>query len=146
MIDVAVFNAHPAHRIPRAGVIAAVRRVARGERKRRAAVSVVFVGNRASARMNRRFLGHGGGTDVISFPLGEGGVIEGEVYVNLDRARTQAREYGVRFTDEVRRLVVHGTLHLFGYDDRTVVLGRHMKRREDRYVGVPASGRGHGRV
>ena len=146
MIDVAVFNAHPAHRIPRAGVIAAIRRVAEGERRRRAAVTVVFVGNRTSARMNRMFLGHRGGTDVISFPLGEGRMIEGEVYVNLDRARTQARAYGVRFADEVCRLVVHGTLHLFGYDDRTVALERHMKRREDRYVGVLAPGRGNRRI
>jgi rRNA maturation RNase YbeY len=146
VIDVAVFNAHPAHRIPRSVVSAAVRRVAKGERRRRAVVSVVFVGNRTSARMNRRFLGHTGGTDVISFPLGEGRMIEGEVYVNLDRARSQAREYGVRFADEVCRLVVHGTLHLFGYDDRTVALERHMKRREDRYVGVPASGRRQRRI
>jgi rRNA maturation RNase YbeY len=146
VIDVAVFNAHPAHRIRRGGVIALVRRVAKGERRRRAAVSVVFVGNRASARMNSRFLGHRGGTDVISFPLGEGRMIEGEVYVNLDRARIQAREYGVGFADEVCRLVVHGTLHLFGYDDRTVALERHMKRREDRYVGVPASGRRQRRI
>ena len=73
-------------------------------------------------------------------------MIEGEVYINLDRARIQAREYGVGFADEVCRLVVHGTLHLFGYDDKTVALERHMKRREDRYVGVPASVRGHRRI
>jgi probable rRNA maturation factor len=73
-------------------------------------------------------------------------VIEGEVYVNLDRARMQAREYGVGFADEVCRLVVHGTLHLFGYDDGTVARERHMKRREDRYVGVLTSGRRHGRI
>lgn len=146
MIDVAVFNAHPAHRIRRAGVVAAVRHVAKGERRRQAAVSVVFVGNRTSARMNRMFLGHEGGTDVITFPLGEGRLIEGEVYVNLDRARAQAREYGVRFADEVCRLVVHGTLHLFGYDDGTVALERRMKRHEDRYVGVLTGERGHGRI
>lgn len=144
MIDVAVFNAHPAHRIPRAGVIAAIRRVAEGERRRRAAVTVVFVGNRTSARMNRMFLGHRGGTDVISFPLGEGRRVEGEIYVNLDRARTQAREYGVRFAEEVSRLVVHGTLHLFGYDDRTALLARHMKRQEDRYVKILALRKGSG--
>jgi len=146
VIDVAVFNAHPVLRVRRSGVIAAVRRVARGERRKQAAVSVVFVGNRTSARMNRRFLGHAGATDVISFPLGEGRRVEGEIYVNLDRARTQAREYGVTFAGEVRRLVVHGTLHLFGYDDRSAPLSRVMKRREDRYVGLPASGREHART
>ena len=146
MIRVQVFNASRAHRIRKEPVVAAVRRVARGERCRNAEVSVVFVGNRASAVINRRFLGHTGGTDVISFPLGEGGTIEGEVYVNVDRARTQAREYGVPFAEEVCRLVVHGTLHLIGYDDRTAPLSRRMKRREDRYVGVLASGREPGRL
>jgi probable rRNA maturation factor len=141
VIDVAVFNAHPSLRLRRAPVAAAVRCVARGERRRTASVSVVFVGNRASSRMNRRYLGHGGGTDVISFPLGEGRTVDGEIYVNLDRARVQAREYGVRFAEEVSRLVVHGTLHLFGYHDRTAPLARAMKRKEDRYVGLLAAGR-----
>jgi probable rRNA maturation factor len=140
VIEVAVFNAHRALRIRRAAVVAAVRCVARGERRRQAAVSVVFIGNRTSALLNRRFLGHAGGTDIISFPLEEGRRIEGELYINLDRARTAAREYGVRFSEEVSRLVVHGTLHLFGYDDTTAPLARAMRRREDRYVGVLASG------
>jgi probable rRNA maturation factor len=141
VIDVAVFNAHPAFRLRRAPAAAAVRCVARGERRRTAKVSVVFVGNRTSSRMNRRYLGHRGGTDVISFPLGEGRTVEGEIYVNLDRARSQAREYGVKFAEEVSRLVVHGTLHLFGYDDRTAPLARALKRREDRYVGLLSAGR-----
>ncbi len=141
MIDVAVFNAHPRVRCPRAGALAAIRCVARGERRTSAALSVVFVGNRTSARMNRRFLGHPGTTDVISFPLGEGRRIEGEIYVNLDRARSQAADYGVTFRSEVSRLVVHGALHLFGYDDRTAPQARLMKRREDRYVAALASGR-----
>ncbi|HMK38493.1 MAG TPA: rRNA maturation RNase YbeY [Bacteroidota bacterium] len=141
MIDVAVFNAHPRVRVRRAALAEAIRCVARGERRRRAAVSVVLIGNRASARMNRRYLGHAGGTDVISFPLGEGDLIEGEIYVNLDKAREQARQYRVTLAEEVSRLVVHGTLHLFGYDDRTAPLARRMKRREDLYVGVLSSGR-----
>lgn len=141
MIDVAVFNAHPAIRLRRAPAAAAVRCVARGERRRTASVSVVFVGDRASSRINRRYLGHRGRTDVISFPLGEGRTVEGEIYVNLDRARSQAREYGVRFDEEVARLVVHGALHLFGYDDRTAPLARAMKRKEDRYVGLLAGRR-----
>ena len=109
-------------------------------------VSVVFVGNRTSARMNRMFLGHEGGTDVITFPLGEGRLIEPSRHHRRWLARTQARAYGVRFADEVCRLVVHGTLHLFGYDDRTVALERRMKRHEDRYVGVLTGERGHGRI
>jgi rRNA maturation RNase YbeY len=93
--------------------------------------------------MNRRFLGHAYATDVISFPLGEGDAIEGELYVNLDRARVQARQYGVTRTHELVRLVVHGTLHLTGYDDRLPKDRMRMRQREDFYLArlFPAAGR-----
>ena len=138
MIAVAVFNGHGTRRVRRAAVVSAVRRVARGERRRAGALSVVFVGDRATAALNRRYLGHAGSTDVISFPLGEGGALEGEVYVNLDRARAQARRFGVAYGEEVCRLVVHGTLHLLGEDDTTAAARRRMKRKEDAYVAFLA--------
>jgi rRNA maturation RNase YbeY len=81
--------------------------------------------------MNRRWLRHEGPTDVISFTLERHSPLEGEIYVNLDRARRQAREYHVRFAHEVARLVVHGALHLTGMDDRTGAQRRRMRRHED---------------
>jgi len=95
MISVEVFNAHPRRRVRSAPVRRAVRQVVRLERRRSAAVTVVFIDGRRCARINQKFLGHRGSTDVISFPLEEGPPTEGEVYVNLDRARRQARTYGV---------------------------------------------------
>jgi rRNA maturation RNase YbeY len=85
--------------------------------------------------MNREYLRHRGSTDVISFTLEEGPPLEGEVYVNLDRAREQAAFYRVPEQEEITRLVVHGTLHLLGYDDGTPGLRRRMKAREERHVG-----------
>ena len=73
-------------------------------------------------------------TDVISFPLEEGSNLEGEVYVNLDRARQQAKEFQVTVPAEVARLVIHGTLHLVGYDDTTLRKAAVMKKREDAHV------------
>ena len=136
MIRVAVFNAHPRRRVRREPVQRTVRHVVRAERKRSADMTVVFIDGRRSARLNREFLGHRGSTDVISFPLHEGGTAEGEVYVNLDRARTQARAYGVTEANEIVRLVVHGILHVLGYEDSTEPLRRRMKLREDRYVNA----------
>jgi len=132
-----VHNAHPRRRISRGRVVQAVRRVVRGERRVRAQISVVFTDTRRIARLNARYLRHRGSTDVISFTLGEPRTLEGEIYVNLDRARTQARAYGVPYALEVSRLVVHGTLHLLGYDDATVEARLRMKRHEDRYLGLP---------
>jgi rRNA maturation RNase YbeY len=84
--------------------------------------------------MNRTYLRHDYATDVISFPLGEGDAVEGELYVNLDRARVQARRYGVSPTRELMRLVIHGTLHLVGFDDGREEERERMRMREDQYL------------
>jgi probable rRNA maturation factor len=68
--------------------------------------------------------------------------IEGEVYVNLDRARSQARTYTVSFGDEVRRLLIHGTLHLLGYSDATARGKARMKEREDFFLTHLSSKKG----
>jgi rRNA maturation RNase YbeY len=73
-------------------------------------------------------------TDVITFPLETGKVLEGEIYVNLDRARRQARTYHVSIAEETARLVVHGVLHLLGYDDRSAREARRMTRVQERHV------------
>ena len=88
-----------------------------------AAVNVVFVTDRRIRELNRRFLKRDRPTNVISFncdephPPGEPRLL-GEVYVSRDRARAQAREYGVSYASELRRLVVHGLLHLLGLAHR----------------------------
>ena len=129
-----MFNTHPRCRIAKAAVARYVRSVLRSERKPNAEIAVVFFGSRACRRMNRRYLGHDEPTDVISFPLGGAETVEGEVYVNIDRARAQARTYVVAFGTEIARLVVHGTLHLVGYDDRTPRAAARMKNTEDACV------------
>lgn len=66
------------------------------------------------ADLNLRFKKRRGATDVLSFPLEEEDFL-GEVYVSIDRARDQAREYGESEEREIKRLVLHGLLHLLGY-------------------------------
>jgi rRNA maturation RNase YbeY len=134
MIRVAVFNAHPRRRVRHAPVKRTVRLVLRGEKIPRGEVAVVFADRRHVRRINREYLSHDYDTDVISFPLETGDRLEGEIYVNLDRAREQARDYRVTEAEEIARLVVHGTLHLAGYDDRTPRQAARMTRMQERYV------------
>ncbi len=131
---VEIVNAHPRLRVRRAAAVGCVRGVVRSARRSRGAITVVFVDDRESRRLNRRFLSHDRPTDVIAFPLGEGPNPEGEIYVNLDKARRQARTYHVSAANETARLIIHGTLHLLGYDDRTRAKARRMKAREDMLV------------
>jgi probable rRNA maturation factor len=131
MISVSVANIHRREPCPRLLVARGVRKVLRDGGLKAGKISVVCVSDSVSRRMNRRYLRHDYATDVISFPLGEGDVIEGELYVNLDRVRVQARRYGVSRAHELARLVIHGTLHLMGYDDRTANGRKRMRVRED---------------
>ena len=141
MIAVAVYVTHRRRRLDRVRTVRAVRSALRAERVKTGQVTVIGISDPVCRRMNRRFLGHDYTTDVISFPLGRAGKLEGEVYVNLDRAHVQARVYGVTPGREAARLVIHGTLHLAGYDDRTPAKARRMRRREDQILARVFPGR-----
>ena len=131
MIDIT--HNHPSLRFPTRETFRALQCVLQHESVQSIQLSVVFVGSRFIRRVNRTFLHHDYVTDVIAFPLGDGAQSsgEGEIYVNLDRAKSQAREYGVSFAEETRRLLIHGTLHLLGYDDSGAREKARMTRRED---------------
>lgn len=107
----------------RADVRRLCRLVARDFKPDAAAVNVVFVNDRRIHELNRRFLKRDRPTNVISFDCdgphlpGEPRLL-GEVYISRDRARAQAREYGVSYASELRRLVLHGLLHLLGLTHR----------------------------
>jgi len=86
-------------------------------------VNVVFVNNRQIHALNSRFLRRDRPTDVLSFNSDAPAVpgeprLLGEVYVSREQARIQAREYGVTYASELRRLVLHGLLHLLGLTHR----------------------------
>jgi len=102
--------------LPAAVVRRAVRAVLAGER-RRAAVSVTFLGREAMRQMNLRHKGHDFPTDVISFALPDprGGLI-GDLYICRWQAEREARRRGLTLREELVRLVIHGTLHLLGWD------------------------------
>lgn len=83
----------------------------------RAEFSVTLLGDEEIAELNRRYLAHDWIPDVLSFPLHPSGDPPlGDVYIGLDQARRQAREVGVAVEEELVRLVIHGILHVLGYD------------------------------
>ena len=82
-------------------------------------LSITFVGRAAISRLNRRYLGHEGPTDVISFGLariGKRGAVVGDIYICAEIARENAKRQGIPAGEELLRLVVHGTLHVLGRD------------------------------
>jgi rRNA maturation RNase YbeY len=100
-----------------------------------AELSIQLVGARQMARLNWRFLRHEGSTDVLTFNYGHSPLqMHGELVVCVDDAVKQAAEFHTTWQSEVVRYVVHGVLHLLGYDDLTPVARRQLKRLENRLV------------
>lgn len=133
-----VINAHPHTRLRRAEIAESVERALRGERVLNAQVNVVLVSDEALLEMNRDHLGHDYHTDVITFTLEEK-PLEGEIYISVDRAREQAAEFRVGLYNEVRRLAIHGALHLAGHDDGTDAQRAAMSALEDKYLAAEVS-------
>jgi len=92
-----------------------VERAARRLGVPRAEVSVRLCGDALCRRYNREFFDRDRPTDVIAWPSDESGYL-GDILINLAQARRQARRFKVPFKEEIHRLVVHGLLHLAGYD------------------------------
>ncbi len=131
--SVTVDVAHSAKWLPRALIRRAARAVLEGEGAGNAHVGVVLCDDEMIRYLNACYLGHDWATDVISFPLGSD-PLDGEIYISVDTARHQAAEAGVSLRNELVRLVVHGVLHLLGYDDCTEVERQRMHARQEEYV------------
>ncbi|MFO7768259.1 MAG: rRNA maturation RNase YbeY [bacterium] len=113
----------------------------------RAAVGVVFCGDERITALNREWLDREGPTDVISFNLsghpeaepdapghtehGSPDPLEGEIYIDLAQAARQASDYNVPIEEELRRLIIHGTLHLTGWEDSEEAGASRMRERQE---------------
>lgn len=91
-------------------------------RQSRKDLSLVLTSDREIRRFNRKYLRHDWPTDVLAFSLEGQGFLRrpllGDVMISVDRARVQARQYDTTLWEEIKLYIVHGILHLLGYDDR----------------------------
>lgn len=126
-------------RIARAGLNRFVKAVLRGEGRPRAAVGLCLSDDAHLHALNRDFRGKDRPTDVLSFPAeplpGEpADDYLGDIVISVERAEAQAPRFSATFEEEIARLVVHGVLHLLGYDHHASADSRKMKARERIYL------------
>jgi len=133
----------PAPDVRREALWSAACRVLRGEGRDHAAVTVVLVDDPYIRQLNHRYRHLDRATDVLSFKMDdEPGSEEetlGDVYISVDRARDQADRYHVSLDDELHRLVVHGCLHLLGYDHHNASQRKVMREKERVYSADAAA-------
>ena len=87
--------------------------------RKESSATIAFVSDDRIRQLNRRYRGFDRATDVLSFPTREEDVELGDIAISVERARTQARQNGLTLEQEIAQLILHGLLHLCGYDHET---------------------------
>jgi len=98
-------------------------------------LEINFVNEKTILEINTEYLGHKYPTDVISFNYSdESNNLDGEIFICYDTAEENAKRFSAKFDDEIKRLVIHGILHLIGYDDVVKSKREKMRSEEDRLL------------
>ena len=99
-------------------------------------LNYIFCSDERELEVNRSFLGHDYYTDVITFDYSTPSVISGDIFISLDTVRSNAEQVGAGFEDELRRIIIHGALHLTGQGDKTPETKAQMTDKENRALGI----------
>ena len=126
------------YRLPQKRLTAAwLRSVAESEGYILGDVNYIFCSSQRLLDMNRQFLGHDYFTDVITFDYSDRRgtrIVSGDIFIDVETVADNARQYGATRLEEMRRVVVHGVLHLCGQKDKTPTANRQMHRKEEKYL------------
>ena len=113
-----------------------LRLVAESEIRRAGDISIIFCSDNYILDINMKYLQHDYFTDIITFDYCEGDKISGDLFISIDSVRENALLYGTEFEDELNRVMVHGVLHLIGYDDHTKAEQKTMREKENYYLSL----------
>ena len=113
-----------------------LRLVVESEIRRLGDVSIIFCSDDYLLDINQKFLQHDYYTDIITFDYCESDKVSGDLFISVDSVRDNANFYGTDFADELSRVMVHGVLHLIGYDDHTKKDIKMMRSKEDYYLSL----------
>ncbi len=113
--------------------------VAGSEMRRIGDVNIIFCSDNYILDVNIKYLGHDYFTDIITFDYCEKDVLSGDLFISIDSVRENAGFYGTSFEDELNRVIVHGILHLIGYDDHTEDEVKQMRAKENYYLEMRKS-------
>lgn len=113
--------------------------VAVNENRKIGDINVIFCSDAYVLDVNKKFLQHDYFTDIITFDYCEGDVLSGDLFISVDCVRDNSSFYGTDFENELNRVIVHGVLHLIGYDDHCDEDIKMMRSKEDFYLKVRES-------
>lgn len=110
--------------------------VGKAELKNISSLTYIFCSDEYILDINIKYLGHDYYTDIITFPYREGDDIESDLYISLERVKENAEDFEVAFDEELKRVMVHGLLHLIGYSDKSEDDIHVMREKENYYIAT----------
>lgn len=110
--------------------------VAESEIRRIGDVNIIFCSDNYILDVNLKYLQHDYFTDIITFDYCENNVLSGDLFISVDSVRENSVFYNTEFEDELNRVMVHGVLHLIGYDDHTEEDQKVMREKENYYLSL----------
>lgn len=113
--------------------------VAGSEMKKLGDINIIFCSDNYILDVNMRYLQHDYFTDIITFDYCEGSVLSGDLFISIDSVRENSEHYGTAFDEELHRVIVHGVLHLIGYDDHSDEDIAMMRSKENYYLNMRSS-------
>jgi len=113
-----------------------IRETILNERRKPGDIAVIFCSDEYLLSMNREHLNHDYYTDIITFDYVEGDRVSGDLFISVDTVRDNAEKYHVDFLHELHRVIIHGVLHLCGYQDKSPKQAKQMREKEDFYLNL----------
>lgn len=110
--------------------------VAGSELKTLGDINVIFCSDNYILDINMKYLQHDYFTDIITFDYCEGRRLSGDLFISVDSVKENSVFYDTDFDEELHRVIVHGLLHLIGYDDHTEEDIKVMRSKEDYYLQI----------
>ena len=101
------------------------------EKKKLGQINFVFTSDEELLKTNIEFLKHDTYTDIITFDYCEGKIINGDIIISVERVQENSKKFKVDFDSEIKRVIIHGVLHLCGYKDKTAKDAALMKSKEN---------------
>ena len=121
-----------------AAVAACIKAIAAEESRKVGDITFVFCDDNYLLKINKEFLDHDTYTDIITFDYSVGNEMISEVYVSTTRVEENAKKYKQTFENEIHRVIIHGVLHLCGYNDKTEEEKQIMRDKENHYLSLLA--------
>ena len=121
-------------KIDKKKIVSLIETTVRMEKKKLYSLNYIFCSDKFLHKINLEALNHDTLTDVITFNYGDAENIEGEIYISLDRVKENAKIFNKEIYNELLRVIIHGALHLCGYNDISDEDEKLMRQKEDFYL------------